>query len=254
MTSWPSERLDSQKVTASRRATFRRRAPLIDVDVLPLDLTDTDVIRRVRAGETALFEILMRRYNQRVYRIARAVVTDEAEAEDVMQQAYVNAYFHLDQFQERAQFSTWLTRIAIREALSRRRRAQPTEPLVGEGDDVSTDGLTASGPDPEQQAYAGELRRLLEATIDALPETYRLVFMLREIEGMSTTETAEGLGLGEEAVKTRLHRARVMVRRSLFERVGAEGMEAFQFHLSRCDAVVNAALARISEPPSSDSV
>ena len=122
------------------------------MDVLPLDLTDTDVIRRVRAGETALFEILMRRYNQRVYRIARAVVTDEAEAEDVMQQAYVNAYFHLDQFQERAQFSTWLTRIAIREALSRRRRAQPTEPLVGEGDDVSTDGLTASGPDPEQQA------------------------------------------------------------------------------------------------------
>ncbi len=213
--------------------------------MLQTTVTDNEVVRRVRAGETALFEVLMRRYNQRLYRVARAVVKDEAEAEDVMQQAYINAYVHLGQFEERAQFSTWLTRIAIHEALSRRRRLRPEQPFGAEGDENAMETLTAGGPDPERQAYAGELRRLLEATIDSLPDTYRLVFMLRDIEGLSTAETAEGLALGEEAVKTRLHRARAMVRRELFERAGAAGPEAFQFHLSRCDVIVANVLSRI---------
>lgn len=211
-----------------------------------VELSDQEVIARIRGGDAALFEVLMRRYNQRVYRVARAVVKDEAEAEDVMQQAYLNAYVHLDQFAGRAQFSTWLTRIAIFEALSRRRRERPTESLDSldaSGDRM--DSLKAPAADPEREAYAGELKRLLESAVDALPEPYRLVFMLREVEGLSTAETADGLDIGEEAVKTRLHRARAMVRRELFEKAGATGPEAFSFHLSRCDSVVHAVLDRI---------
>jgi RNA polymerase sigma-70 factor (ECF subfamily) len=218
-------------------------------DTLTSSLTDAEVVDRVRRGETALFEILMRRHNQRVYRVARAVVKDEAEAEDVMQQAYINAFSHLKQFEDRAQFSTWLTRITLHEALSRRRKMRPQQPLDElDGGDRPRDDmerLTSSLPDPERQAYAGELGRILEAAVDALPETYRAVFMLRAIEGLSTSETATGLDLGEEAVKTRLHRARAMVRRSITERLGAAASSAFQFHADRCDRVVQAVLTEI---------
>jgi len=218
-------------------------------DTLTSSLTDAEVVDRVRRGETALFEILMRRHNQRVYRVARAVVKDESEAEDVMQQAYINAFVHLKQFEDRSQFSTWLTRITLYEALSRRRKMRPQQPL-GDLDDSenSTDDMqsvTSSQPDPERQAYAGELGRILEAAVDALPETYRAVFMLREIEGLSTSETAGGLDLGEEAVKTRLHRARAMVRRSITDRLGAAGTPVFEFHADRCDRVVCIVLAEI---------
>jgi RNA polymerase sigma-70 factor (ECF subfamily) len=218
-------------------------------DLLTSSLTDADVVDRVRRGETALFEILMRRHNQRVYRVARAVVKDEAEAEDVMQQAYINAFVHLKQFEDRSQFSTWLTRITIYEALSRRRKMRPQQPLGGLDDSENPrddmESLTSSQPDPERQAYAGELGRILEAAVDRLPETYRAVFMLREIEGLSTSETAAGLDLGEEAVKTRLHRARAMVRRTLTDRLGTEARGAFPFHAVRCDRVVEAVLAKV---------
>jgi RNA polymerase sigma-70 factor (ECF subfamily) len=210
--------------------------------------TDAEVIARVRAGETALFEILMRRHNQRVYRVARAVVKDEIEAEDVMQQAYINAFRHLDQFEERAQFSTWLTRIALHEALARRRRRQADlSASMTDGDEhgEQMDALIAPQPDPERQAYAAELAHVLEHAVDALPEAYRTVFTLRDVEGLSTSETAAGLALGEEAVKTRLHRARAMLRRTLSERFGAVSAQAFQFHASRCDRVVSAVLAKI---------
>jgi len=220
-------------------------------DTLTSSLTDAEVVDRVRRGETALFEILMRRHNQRVYRVARAVVKDEAEAEDVMQQAYINAFSHLKQFEDRSQFSTWLTRITLYEALSRRRKMRPQQSLgkLDGGDNPRDDmeSLTSSQPDPERQAYAGELGRILETAVDALPETYRAVFMLREIEGLSTSETATGLDLGEEAVKTRLHRARAMVRRSITDRLGASGSSAFQFHAARCDRVVQAVLTEIQQ-------
>ena len=209
-------------------------------------LSDREIVRRVRAGETSLFEILMRRHNQRVYRAARAVLRDESDVEDVMQQAYINAFTHLGQFEERSQFSTWLTRIALHEAFGRRRKLKSHDPMAArawapvedEGDVMAT--LTAPQPDPEHQAYASELSRVLEAAVDALPETYRTVFMLRDIEGLSTSETAEGLELGEEAVKTRLHRARAMVRRAVTARVGAAVAMAFPFHAPRCDRVVAA--------------
>ena len=207
-------------------------------------LPDEEVVRRVLEGEGALFELLMRRYNQRLYRVARAIVRDEAEAEDVMQQAYVSAYTHLAQFERRARFSTWLTRIAVHEALARRRRRQ----RITEMDAMpETDGdvWMAKGPDPEQQALTGELRRALEASVDALPESHRSVFVLRDVEGLSTAETAECLGLSEDNVKTRLSRSRAMLRRELLERAGGATADVFSFHLSRCDRVVAAVLERL---------
>jgi RNA polymerase sigma-70 factor, ECF subfamily len=214
-------------------------------------LTDLDIIRRVRAGESALFELLMRRHNQRVYRVVRAVVNEEADVEDVMQQAYLSAFTHLHQFAERSQFSTWLIRIALHEAFGRRRKLQSesTAQFGSAGNDSRgelMDTLTAPQADPERQAYAQELHRVLEAAVDALPETYRTVFMLRDIEGLSTTETGEGLGIGDEAVKTRLHRARAMIRRAVTAQIGDAASGAFQFHAQRCDRVVAAVLATVS--------
>lgn len=213
-------------------------------------LPDSEIVRLVRSGDRALFEILMRRHNQRVYRAARAIVKDEAEVEDVMQQAYINAYTHLHQFEERSQFSTWLTRIALNEAFARRKRLQTAESRTGQDDSHRgefMDTIRSPQPDPEHQAYAQELHRVLEDAVDGLPETYRAVFMLRDVEGLSTSETGEGLGLAEEAVKTRLHRARAMIRRAVAARVGGETGLAFQFHAPRCDRVVKAVLERISK-------
>jgi RNA polymerase sigma-70 factor, ECF subfamily len=215
-----------------------------------LALSDGEVVERVLDGEPALFEILMRRHNQQIYRAVRAVLKDEPEAEDAMQQAYVNAFTHLHQFERRSKFSTWMTRIALNEAFLRRKKRQPA---ASADDGAAFDGrsgermasIASPQPDPERQAYAGELTRALEAAVDALPDTYRAVFMLREIEGLSTSETGEGLGIGEEAVKTRLHRARAMVRRAVTERIGGQARDAFQFHAPRCDRVVAAVLAAI---------
>jgi RNA polymerase sigma-70 factor (ECF subfamily) len=207
---------------------------------------DADVIRQVLQGNTAMFELLMRRYNERVYRAARAIVRDEQEAEDVMQQAYVNAFTHLRQFNGSAQFSTWLTRIAINEALARVRRRGRFETF----DDELSNGepFMSSHPseNPERQAFTGELRELLERSIDTLPDGMREVFVLREVEGLSTSEVAECLGVSEDVVKTRLSRGRAALRRVLFERTGATAPDAFRFFRPRCDRVVANVLARIA--------
>jgi RNA polymerase sigma-70 factor (ECF subfamily) len=224
----------------------------VSAPALASTLPDAEIVKRVRAGERALFEILMRRHNQRLYRAARAVLRDETEVEDVMQQAYFSAFTHLHQFEERSQFSTWLTRITLNEAFGRRRKMRQAESMAMEPSDVDKDSgqfmetIKSSQPDPERQAYARELREVLEEAVDSLPEAYRAVFMLRDIEGLSTSETGEGLGLGEEAVKTRLHRARAMIRRSVTARIGDVTGGAFQFQAPRCDRVVAAVLARIA--------
>ena len=210
-----------------------------------LSLDDEEVVRRVRGGETSLFETLVRRYNQRLYRVARSILRDEDEAEDVMQQAYVNAYSHLDQFAGRARFSTWLTRIAVHEALARagRRSRWEVDPMPDESEESRV--FRDDGPDPERQAHASELRRLLESALDALPELYRTVFVLREVEGLDTPETAECLQISEDSVRTRLHRARAMLQRDIFERTGATSASAFSFHLVRCDRVVSGVFRRL---------
>ena len=206
---------------------------------------DEAVVRDVLDGNTAMFELLMRRHNERIYRAARAIVRDEAEAEDVMQQAYVNAFTHLRQFNGSALFSTWLTRIAINEALARVRRKGRYEAF----DDApsTVEPLMSMNPseNPERQAFAGELRELLESAIDGLPNGMREVFVLRDVEGMSTLEVAESLGVSEDVVKTRLSRGRAMLRRVLMEQSGATAPEAFRFYRPRCDRVVAAVLAKI---------
>lgn len=214
-------------------------------------LSDAEIVRRVQDGQVTLFEILMRRHNQQLYRAARAVIGNERDVEDVMQQAYINAFTHLHQFESRSLFSTWLTRIALNEAFALRKQAQQTVSLQRLPQDSdrrlggSMESATSLQPDPERHAYAEELRRVLEAAVEALPESYRTVFMLRDIEGLSTAETGEGLGLGDEAVKTRLHRARAMIRRAVTARIGSATAGAFQFPAPRCDRVVAAVFARI---------
>jgi RNA polymerase sigma-70 factor (ECF subfamily) len=209
--------------------------------------TDEEIVHLVLEGETAMFELLMRRYNERVYRAARAIVRDELEAEDVMQQAYVNAYLHLNQFSGAAQFSTWLTRIAINEALARVRRRGRYEPFDDELSNVETLMPRPAEQNPERQALTGELRQLLESAVDTLPGGMREVFVLRDIEGMSTAEVATALDISEDAVKTRLSRGRAALRRVLLERTGATATEAFRFYRPRCDRVVSAVMARIAQ-------
>ncbi len=210
-------------------------------------IPDEDLVARVVAGETQLFAELMRRYNQRLYRVARAILRDEGETEDVMQQAYLQAYAHLPQFANRARFSTWLTRIAINEALGRR-RARRADRSDSELDEETMPG-PADARDPEDLAYGAELRHLLEASIDTLPDAYRLVFVCREVEGLSTAETAASLEIGEEAVKTRLHRARALLRSELYARAGSASVEAFTFLGPRCEAMVQRVLAQLPGPP-----
>lgn len=209
-------------------------------------LSDEQVVGLVLEGQTALFEVLMRRHNERLYRAARAILRDESEAEDVMQQAYVNAYAHLRQFDGRSAFATWLTRIAVNEAIGRARRRGRYQPL-GDDDGMNVRMVTpvSSSPDPERQAFTVEMRAVLEAAVDALPDGYREVFMLREIEGLSTAETANCLDLNESVVKTRLLRARAALRQELFERVGAAAATSFSFLRPRCDRVVKVVLDRI---------
>ena len=219
-------------------------APRRSADLQP---TDEDLVQQVRSGHLASFELLMRRYNQRLFRVARAVVRDDDEAQDVAQQAYVNAFLHLDQFEARARFSTWLTRIAIHEAISRARRAGRWEAFdTDAGGESAMDHIRSPGHDPEEGAYNAELSTLLEQATGRLPDTLRCVFVLRDVEEMSTAETAEYLGLKEETVKTRLHRARAHMRRMLTADVGASARTAFQFKGARCDGMVAGVMARLA--------
>jgi RNA polymerase sigma-70 factor, ECF subfamily len=216
--------------------------------------TDEEVVERVKAGDTALYEIVMRRYNQRLYRVARAILHDDAEAEDVMQAAYVRAYQHLHQFAGRAPFSAWLTRIAVHEALGRLRLRDRNQQL----EDTEQDGefsmnMVETSLDPEQSASRAELGHLLEEAVLGLPLQYRSVVMLRDVEELSTSETAAALDLTEQNVKVRLHRGRAMMRGWLFARVGTKAKNAFPFMGVRCDRVVHGVFARLTsrniDPP-----
>jgi RNA polymerase sigma-70 factor (ECF subfamily) len=178
--------------------------------------------------------------------VARAIVRDEAEAEDVMQQAYVNAYAHLRQFDGRAQFSTWLTRITVNEAIARRRRRALYQSIDATDTALAeTVALMRPGSTPEKEAFSREISALVESAIDELPDGCREVFMLRQVEGLSTAETASSLEVSEDVVKTRLSRARAMLRRDLAERAGLAAPHSFTFARPRCDRIVAAVLARI---------
>ena len=204
-------------------------------------LTDEEIVIRVCAGEAHLFELLMRRHNQRLYRAVRAILHNDADAEDAVQQTYLNAYRHLGQFEGRAMFSTWLTRIAVYEALSKRKRAR-NRPLESR-DDAQIERAMSAALDPERQTYASELGTLLESALAMLPHAYRSVFMLREVDGLNTAETARRLRVSEGTVKTRLHRAKNLLQRKLHN---VTPCEAFRFGGSRCDAMVAWVMSRLS--------
>lgn len=208
--------------------------------------SDEVVVDEIRAGDASRFEILMRRHNQRLFRTARAILRDDAEAEDAVQQAYLAAYDRLHQFRGDARFSTWLTRIAVHEALRRARKQGRLADLdVLEGG-ARDDTLLPPVRSPEDAAADGELRAVLEEAIDALPESYRVIFVLREVEELSTRETADCLQMTEEAVRVRLHRARKALREWLYERADRLAGEAFHFAGERCDRIVQHVMERVA--------
>lgn len=211
--------------------------------------TDEEIVSRILAGDVMVFEILMRRHNQRIYRAIRSILRGDEDAEDVMQETYVRAYEHLSQFEGRARFSTWITRIAVNEAIRRLRSRNRVDPLAPEEVEREYDAMPANqetSTTPEAQASRGQLASLLEKAVLALPDSYRSVVMLRDVEEMSTAETAVALSLSESNVKVRLHRAHELLRDELLAMTRTAGAEAFGFHAIRCDRVVKAVMERLA--------
>ena len=209
------------------------------------ELTDEAIVGRVRAGEVALYEIIVRRHNQRLYRTIRAVLRDDRDVEDVMQQAYIDAYTHLDQFRGTAKFSTWLTRIAVNRAIRTGRGSGPVL-VTAAAPDRAIEQAPAKTIDPEHAMYGHELKVVLESLIEQLPEQFRVVFVMREVEGLSTAETAACLEINDETVKTRLHRAKRLLKERLDRQLGPAVNGVYAFHLSRCDRVVAGVMAAIA--------
>ncbi len=217
-------------------------------------LADDEIVARVLEGDTALYELIMRRYNQRLYRAIRAILKNESEVEDALQETYLSAYRKLASFEGRARFSTWLTRIAVNLAIDRRRRRMRVSSLEAaqvEAEVERRDVIPLAGRilGPEAEATHLELARLLASEIDRLPDHYRSVYVLREIEGMNVEETSQCLDLARSTVKTRLHRARTLLRDALTDRVGASAEATFTFAGKRCDGIVNRVLAHLQGRP-----
>ena len=200
-------------------------------------LTDEQIVNQVLRGETALFETIMRRYNRRLYRLVRAILRNDSEAEDTVQEAYLKAYAHLAQFAGRASFRTWLMKIAINEA--RKRLMKHTWPSLFEEQSETAEALfSEQGANVEHEAAVHEMADVLERMIDELPETMRTVFVMREIEQLSPAETAEALGILEITVRTRLHRARRYLRKLAYAHFGDAASKVFEFGAERCDHLV----------------
>ncbi len=208
-------------------------------------LSDETLVARARAKDTTAFELLMRRHNQRIYRVVRSVLREPGEIEDVMQQAYLSAFVHLEQFQGASRWSTWVCRIAINEALARIKQRGRFESLDATGEAGATELWKRRETDPERTALDREFQLVVEQMIDRLPEVSRTVLIMREIEGMTTAETAAVLDVAEDVVKTRLHRARTSLRALIEGRVGKQIEDAFTFGNERCDCVVAGVLARL---------
>ncbi|MFS8975894.1 RNA polymerase sigma factor [Cupriavidus necator] len=218
--------------------------------------TDAELVASARAGTASAFEVIMRRNNRLLFRTARGVVPDDAEAQDVVQETYLRAFTSLDSFRSEAALSTWLARIAINVALTaqrKRRRLVQMETRVEEEDlpgEPSRENVmsfrTADDESPEAMAERGQVRDLLQAAVENLPPIYRCVFILRAVEDMSVEETAYCLGVSGDVVKTRFLRARTMLRESLAEEVKPYLQSTFSFAGPRCDAVVNHVFAVLS--------
>lgn len=215
-------------------------------------LDDVALVQLARQRNADAFRIIMQRNNQRLFRVARSVVQDDSEAEDVVQQAYVDAFASLGSFRGDSSLPTWLTRITLNEALGRLRRQRPMVDLEVLDADSTTGTsqvipfpLMSASADPERAAAQSQIRHLIERAIDDLPEIFRTVFVMRDVEEMSIEETADFLGLPPATVKTRLHRARRQLRRALDEKVASTLAEAFPFDGKRCQQMTDKVLARL---------
>jgi RNA polymerase sigma-70 factor (ECF subfamily) len=214
-------------------------------------LSETELVGYAKAGRREAFAALMTRGNQRLFRVARSIVRDESEAEDVLQEAYVRAFAKLEEFRGESSIFTWLTRIVINEGRGRLRKRRDTVDLAeietaqAEAGRVLMFPSSFGSGDPERDAARAEARRLLERAVDALPEPFRLVFVMREIEDCSMAETAETLGIRVETVKTRLHRARRMLRAALDQQLAGAVTGAFPFLGARCQRITSTVLERM---------
>jgi RNA polymerase sigma-70 factor (ECF subfamily) len=215
-------------------------------------LADADMLARIAAGDMAAFEMLMRRYNRTLYRTARSIVRDDADAEDVLQEAYLCIFRNVGKFRGESSLSTWLTRIVVNEAIARSRKNGRTAEIIRFGSAPETDEHPAEAlmsqqesEQPEQAAERSELRRLIEKRIDALPEAFRVVFVLRALEEMTVEETAACLDIPDATVRTRYFRAKGLLRESLSRDLDVALEGAFSFDGARCDRIVAGVLARL---------
>jgi len=213
---------------------------------------DVDLARRAQARDAEAFRAIMRRHNQKLYRLARSIIRNDSEAEDIVQETYVTAFAHLASFRGEASLATWLSRIAINEALGRLRKKKRAAAVISEapaGDaQIIPFPLNSGSDDPERTMAQRQILALVEQATDALPDIYRTVFVARVIEGLSMEETADLLHIKPETVKTRLHRARVLVRQKLDEQIGPILLDAFPFAGRRCDRLTEAVMKRLGFP------
>lgn len=215
-------------------------------------LGEAELVRRAQAGEGDAFRVIMQRGNQRLFRVARGVVRDDGEAEDVLQEAYVRAFAAIGGFRGEAGVMTWLTRIVLNEARGRLRRRRPMvgleriEAAQMDGAEVIPFPNAFGTASPEADAARAQIRGLIEHAVDDLPEAFRIVFIMRDIEECSIEETAANLDLKPETVKTRLHRARRLLREALDARLASTMVEAFPFLGARCGRITEAVLARLA--------
>ena len=212
---------------------------------------DAELVQRIAAHDQASFEILMRRHNGRLFRVARAILKDDAEAEDALQEAYLDAYRHIDQFRAEARLTTWLTRIVINQALMRLRKHKRDRIVVPFEDGRATEPVRTEadvadehGESPPAAALRAEIRRALERRIDELPTAFRTVFVMREVEDMTVEETAECLSIPAATVRTRLFRGRALLREALARDMDMATVDVFSFAGKRCDRIVAGVLAR----------
>ena len=211
--------------------------------------TDPVLAARAAAREAGAFELIMRRHNRRLFRVARAILRSDQDAEDALQDAYLAAYRAIGRFRGDAKLATWLTRIVVNESYARlRKRAGATVIALPEGTDMSAEidpAWRAPADEPDRLALRGEVRRLLERHIDALPEQFRTAFVLREVEELSVEEVADALGIPPATVRTRAHRARALLRAALAHDIDVATLDAFGFAGERCDRIVSGVLARL---------
>jgi len=211
------------------------------INISRMNTPDETVIELIRHGDTRAYEIIMRRYNQRLFRVARSILLDDDAAQDAAQEAYISAFYKLDTFKQKGCFSAWITRIAVNESLMLKRKqaggtAENTH--ISNNEYESEAQIEATRAGPADELANTQLASLIEDAVNQLPDSFRCVFVMRAIEQLSVKETADSLGIPEATVKTRFHRARGLIQHELHPHIDQSSMHAFEFAGKRCDGIV----------------